>query len=120
MGFGAVLLFFFVPETAYPRAAYLETDLMSTNTPAGQGNSSPLLDSGSSNEKQIRTTTEAAHVPTARDRYLLRLLPYNGLKSDVPFWKLFLRPFPLFFHPAVVWSCLMQGVIIGWTVMVGV
>jgi MFS family permease len=31
------------------------------------------------------------------------LLPFNGRKTDESFFKLLFRPFPLFFHPAVLW-----------------
>ena len=48
------------------------------------------------------------------------LLPFNGRKTDDNFFKLILRPFPLFFHPAILWGCLIQGTLIGWTVMIGV
>ncbi|RAL09463.1 putative MFS transporter [Aspergillus homomorphus CBS 101889] len=52
--------------------------------------------------------------------YLQTLRPFNGRKTDESFFKLLLRPFPLFFHPAIFWACLIQGVIIGWTVFIGV
>ncbi|KAK8165716.1 synaptic vesicle transporter [Phyllosticta citribraziliensis] len=52
--------------------------------------------------------------------YLSTLRPFNGRKSDDSFIKLLLRPFPLFLHPGILWSCLIQGVLIGWTVMIGV
>lgn len=55
-----------------------------------------------------------------REPYMQRLRIFNGRQPKDSFWKLLLRPFPLFLHPAVIWGCLMQGVIIGWTVMVGV
>ncbi|KAI9781388.1 MAG: hypothetical protein M1839_005982 [Geoglossum umbratile] len=48
------------------------------------------------------------------------LLPFNGRKTDENFFKLLLRPFPLFFHPAILWGCLIQGTLIGWTVLIGV
>jgi hypothetical protein len=47
-------------------------------------------------------------------------MPFNGRHSPDSFWKLCLRPFPLFFHPAIFWACLTQGTLIGWTVLIGV
>jgi hypothetical protein len=47
-------------------------------------------------------------------------MPFNGRKSDKSFWKLVLRPFPLFAHPAILWGCLIQGAMIGWTVFIGI
>ncbi|KAJ9662293.1 hypothetical protein H2198_001427 [Neophaeococcomyces mojaviensis] len=120
MGIGFLALFFFVPETAFRRADYLNTDF----TAAGQTNigtsSSPPI-SLNSDEKQLRSTTASPGTALGpREPYIKRLLVVNGRKSDDSYWKLLLRPFPLYLQPAVFWGCLMQGVIIGWTVMVGV
>ena len=114
------LLFFFCPETAYRRAAYLNTDMEdeilqsekhpNSNESVARNSSDPLTDHGSPIER----------TPYQRTPYIKTLMPFNGRKTSESFWKLLLRPFPLFFHPAVLWGCLIQGVIIGWTVMVGV
>lgn len=45
---------------------------------------------------------------------------FTGRKTDEPFVKLLLRPFPLFFHPSILWAMLIQGAIIGWTVFIGI
>lgn len=47
-------------------------------------------------------------------------MPFNGRETDENFFKLSFRPLPLFFHPAILWACLVQGTLIGWTVMIGV
>jgi hypothetical protein len=47
-------------------------------------------------------------------------LPFSGRKTDESFWKLLIRPFPLFAHPAILWAALIQGAMIGWTVFIGV
>jgi MFS family permease len=56
--------------------------------------------------------------PKATFRESLAL--FNGRKTDEQFWKLLLRPLPLFLHPAFFWACLIQGLMIGWTVFIGV
>ncbi|KAI4718172.1 MFS general substrate transporter [Aureobasidium sp. EXF-10727] len=97
MGAGFVLLFLFLPETAYQRPRYLQIDI----------NVGPV----------------AFHEPIPappKHSFLHRLAPLSGRKTDESFLKLLFRPFPLFLQPAVAWGCLMQGVIIGWTVIVGV
>lgn len=48
------------------------------------------------------------------------LAPFNGRKTDEPFFKLFFRPLPLFLQPGILWSCLIQGTLIGWTVLIGI
>lgn len=117
MGVGFLPLFFFVPETAYRRAKVLNTDFTGNQDIA---NDSPP-ESLRSDEKELQTRTDATRTAAVpRDSFVQRLRIFNGRKTDDSFVKLLLRPFPLFLHPAVVWGCLMQGVIIGWTVMVGV
>ncbi|OJD13718.1 hypothetical protein AJ78_05850 [Emergomyces pasteurianus Ep9510] len=52
--------------------------------------------------------------------YWQTLKLFNGRKTDESYWKLFLRPLPLFLHPGILWACLIQGILIGWTVFIGV
>jgi MFS family permease len=112
MAVGFLCLLFLTPEVAYRRPDRLNTDMMTASLET-LGTDTNYTDSKESNH-QVRVRVEGnAWKP-------LRLSPFNGRKTDESFWKLFLRPFPLFLHPAVIWACLIQGVIIGWTVMVGV
>ena len=124
------LLVSLVPETAFKRADYLNTD-MEQDTPdrkSLESRSSPSLtpsppSTGGVAVGEKSTTTTAAETiaqPKQKTPYLKTLLPFNGRKTDEPFFKLLLRPLPLFFHPAILWACLIQGVIIGWTVLIGV
>lgn len=118
-GIGFLCLFFFVPETAYRRTSSLNTDV-NARTNVAEISPSP---SGSlnSDEKQLRSVTaQPAHAIPSRQTYAERFSPFNGRKSDDNYFKLLLRPFPLYLQPAVLWGCLIQGVVIGWTVMVGV
>ena len=135
------LVFFFVPETAYRRAYHSSIDH------AGQTISLPKLHAGhSAGETSNPTTpphsggTPNGSVPTSfekhrgdlegrtltshepipeKDSFARNLRLFNGRKTDENFFKLLLRPFPLFLHPAIVWGCLIQGTLIGWTVMIG-
>ncbi|KAK0659304.1 putative MFS-type transporter [Lasiodiplodia hormozganensis] len=66
------------------------------------------------------TSTTALPPLPPKDSFAKTLLPFNGRKTDESFWKLALRPFPLFLQPGILWSCLIQGTLIGWTVMIGV
>jgi len=121
MGVGFLALFFFVPETAYRRATALNTDMTADQMPSTASSTSPA-ESLNNDEKHLHSTTAPPATVTAqtRDSYIKQLLPVNGRKSSISYFKLLLRPFPLYLQPAVFWGCLMQGVIIGWTVMVGV
>jgi len=119
MGVGFLALFFCVPETAFRRATALNTDTMHDQTPSTFTSTSPA-ESLNSDEKRLRSTSAPVATAQPRDTYIKQLHVVNGRKSDDSYFKLLLRPFPLYLQPAVFWGCLMQGVIIGWTVMVGV
>lgn len=122
MGLMLPPVIFLVPETAFKRAANLNTD-MEQDSPERKPLESqsypshyppPYSAGGVVTEK---TTTKDHPQQTS---YLKTLLPFNGRKTDEPFFKLLLRPLPLFLHIGILWACLIQGVIIGWTVLIGV
>lgn len=104
------LVILFVPETAFVRDAKFDTDLASVNhADAEKPSSAP-----SSIDDAPTSTTPNKLISKEN----LRL--FNGRKTEESFFKLLLRPFPLFFHPGIFWACLIQGTLIGWTVLIGV
>ncbi|CEN61558.1 hypothetical protein ASPCAL08212 [Aspergillus calidoustus] len=125
------LTIFLVPETAFRRPNYLDPNYGSARTRTESGHPGSE-DTGLQEPKQSPTSNGESSLDVARDEtsrqkdipakvsYLQTLKLFNGRKTDEDWWKLLLRPFPLFFHPAVLWACLIQGVIIGWTVFIGV
>ena len=136
---GAMLpfVFFFCPETAFRRDASLNTDITGEDRgliqaksdhfgsgPDGMAysHSSAPSSGPASLEKQRGTLVQDPTTPIipAKVSFARSLLPFNGRKTDENFLVLILRPFPLFLHPAVLWACLIQGTLIGWTVMIGV
>ncbi|KAL2858635.1 major facilitator superfamily domain-containing protein [Aspergillus pseudodeflectus] len=125
------LTIFLVPETAFRRPNYLDPNYESARNRTESGH--PVSeDTGLQEPKHSPTSNGESSLDVARDEtsrqkdipakvsYLQTLKLFNGRKTDEDWWKLLLRPFPLFFHPAVLWACLIQGVIIGWTVFIGV
>lgn len=134
MGVCIPLVYFFVPETSFNRAAHLNTDLATTIEMIPHHKHSDVRDSeeglkNSPNDKSLElpgsgivapTTTRASGVHTSRKSRRERLQFFNGRYSDESFFKLFLRPFPLAAHPAVLWACVIQGTMIGWTVFMGI
>lgn len=134
------LVIFFVPETAFRRSAHLNTDLASSEDirliqkPDEAGHemrpTGPTEATTSTTGEAVleKTSAEAGsqHIlngheaNTPKASYRQMLLPFNGRKSDESYWKLLLRPFPLFAHPAIFWACLIQGTMIGWTVFIGI
>lgn len=128
------LVYFFCPETAYRRDTALNLDLLVTdNAPAAAENKASGFatddaeKTGSSNNGEASGSTEVSPNPNAnvaatpaKATFRQSLALFNGRKTDESFWKLLLRPFPLFFQPAFLWACLIQGLMIGWTVFIGV
>jgi hypothetical protein len=126
------ILVFFVPETAYRRIDHLNT----ATAPSLQGLSgqqSPAIElanrnSGSTTQADfekadLSSTAPPADPPVTAQRsrsYWQQLSPFNGRKTDESYWKLLLRPLPLFGHPGILWACLIQGTLIGWTVFLGI
>lgn len=127
MGLMLPLVIFLVPETAFKRANHLNTDmeqdLPEDKTLGSQSSHSPPPSNGIMTENEKRPQDpESTHTTTIPPRtpYLRTLLPFNGRKTSESFFKLLLRPLPLFLHLGILWGCLIQGVIIGWTVLIGV
>ncbi|KUJ22371.1 MFS transporter-like protein [Mollisia scopiformis] len=123
------LVFFFVPETAYRRESRLNIDMASTedvhhyDDPEKEPPNSTVPVATESSQAApsshaIGHQSPEASIPLAS--WTQRLAPFNGRKTDESFFKLFLRPFPLFAHPAILWACLIQGTMIGWTVFIGI
>ncbi len=132
---------FFCPETAFRRDDYLNLDLLASEADGQQGAEMPRKASqrdSSGNEGDTSApkaepdaAADAVALPAAADAEGGRAVPqkmsywqslalFNGRKSDENFFKLLLRPFPLFLQPAFLWASIAQGALIGWTVFIGV
>lgn len=110
---GAALPFMivFVPETAYRRANYLNTDFRHNRGQSGTNSDSPNGYNSNDDSKAFAQTVGAngqegtgatpASIPE-KDSLLKSMRLFNGRKTDENFFKLLLRPFPLFFcHPGI-------------------
>jgi MFS family permease len=128
-------LVFLVPEMAYHRDDALNTDMgivplgntilvAPQVTAPGQDRDTTGLDNIDAKDATSLDSSEkgitARRTQPVKATFLQSLAPFNGRKTDESFWKLFLRPFPLFFHPAIFWGMLIQGTLIGWTVFLGI
>jgi MFS family permease len=116
-------IFFLVPEVAYRRDDSLNTDMglvvLASNQIAvtdpqamagnadGEKDDSPasasVADSAAVDGMDAGEPTKSSNSPPQKISWAKSLLPFNGRKTDESYWKLFLRPFPLFFHPAILW-----------------
>ena len=125
------LIFFFVPETAFRRDdSFIRGEESVQHNPPQNITPVRPTENGPSPDSSIPTSFEKDHFSISDHRstsqippkvsFARSLLPFNGRKTDESFLKLVLRPLPLFLHPAILWACLIQGTLIGWTVMIGV
>ncbi|TDZ34908.1 Protein HOL1 [Colletotrichum spinosum] len=121
-------IFFLCPETAFRRDASLETDIVAeTNDMDAKASPSQA---GNDLGAQGKHSADSALIPFNIDNgfgagnpkktFVQSLAFFDGSKTDDKYWKLLLRPFPLFIQPAFLWGCLVQGTMIGWTVFIGV
>ena len=110
LGASFPLTFFFVPETAFRRPNHLNTDFKHQD---GQGESTSISGASNDETKELRPEdrnelggTSRTEVPAPipeKDSFVESLRLFNGRKTDESFFKLLLRPFPLFFHPGIFW-----------------
>lgn len=133
-------IYFFCPETAYRRDASLNLDTLARASPdatkpedgaqdGGHEDKETAIDSGpaavpsrlsDTAETIVGGDVEQSRQTPRKTTWRESLALFNGRKTDESFWKLLLRPFPLFLQPAFLWACLIQGLLIGWTVFIGV
>lgn len=89
-------------EDGPSQGRHLETEAEKTSTAREGTREQPSIiseeDASAANNERNQTTRASERVS-----YLQTLKPFNGRKTDENFFKLLLRPFPLFFHPAVLW-----------------
>jgi len=113
-----VLLFFFVPETQYPRAA----QAASLQASASEDRAESANETNSKHEpakyetsKHVSSVEESQVVVPAPKSYLQQLNPWSGTHPNgekASFLYLFLRPWPLVFYPAVAYSTYIFGLAI--------
>jgi len=125
-----ILVFFFMPESAYHRADVLNLDLGSheninealkyekehehrtektseDNVTDAQGNDIP-------------TGTRSPSVTSEKQSYLRELLPYSGYNSHDNLIKIMIRPFSLLASPVVLWATLLFTTCISWLVGISI
>jgi MFS family permease len=124
-GVALPIMFFFVPETAFRRPDYLNTDFTGesdrgrsrqcssdqsdihpASVTALRGNGRVNPDQGTVSEKghlEAHDGKSPQETIPAKQSYWQTLRLFTGRKTDESFFKLLLRPFPLFLHPGILW-----------------
>jgi MFS family permease len=128
------LVILFVPETAFRREEKFDIDTMGNLLVLDGGDMKTLGNRGSSTtsaEHEAAGNTVEKGAGNSPDQQLVggsprkatlleSIKPFNGRKTDERYLHLLLRPFSLFLHPGILWACLIQGTLIGFTVLIGV
>jgi MFS family permease len=133
-GIFAIMVVFFVPETAYNRKNSLvfrasiseSKDEETTGIKDGAGHVNKLhlereqdsYNSDPSTEKPTLQTTPSNIPP--KMSYIKSLRIFTGRYSTAPAYKIFTRPVVLFFYPAVFWGFLIYGTTLTWIVVFSV
>ncbi|KAF2033833.1 MFS transporter-like protein [Setomelanomma holmii] len=142
MGVCLPLVVCFVPEMGYKREQKFDIDTMgnlvvlsdkqiaeeAARKEQGEGSGSAShehLRVGSSEKPPVYATqgptpNAAAASQPRKATFWERIQPFNGRKTDEKYLHLLLRPFSLFLHPGILWACLIQGTLIGFTVLIGI
>jgi hypothetical protein len=116
-----LLVFFFMPESAYHRESYLEIDV---------GSRQGLAE----DEKRTQTEHEENATPDEESRgpsntrgqsnrvflSLRDLLPWSGYSNKVPFFWITVRPFQLILSPVAVYCTIIYTTCIAWIVLIAV
>jgi hypothetical protein len=102
----------FVPEHAFDREAALARE---EKPPPGSSSDDSRTRLSGQVERDEWVTTRQSH---GWGPFWPQLRLFTGRKSDENLFKILLRPFPLFFHPAVAWGSLTQGTLIAFVVAI--
>ncbi|KAI0836676.1 MFS general substrate transporter [Hypoxylon sp. FL0890] len=116
------LVVLLVPETAYRRNSY-EQQLSAQGATGRDAKSVTSEKKDVSSEQEERTkveTVETGAVTEQKESYLRSLRLWDGIYTETPLWKIFLRPMVVFFYPAVLWGFLLYGITLSWIVVFSV
>lgn len=114
LGVSLPFMVLFVPETAYRRPNCFNTDFKHLESLINPESPCQTVVTGLENEPKgfvpatmnttLASTTEiSAPALAQKHSFLESLKPFNGRKTNESFLKLLVRPFPLFFHPGILW-----------------
>lgn len=112
------LVLLFVPETAYNRVPIQERyggialRISDIEKPIEKEELKVSLDEN--------TATRTTGSLEKKDSFLRSLRIFTGRYSDAPFLKIFIRPFIIFWYPAVLWAFLVYGTTLTWIVVFSV
>ncbi|CAI6095791.1 unnamed protein product [Clonostachys chloroleuca] len=125
-------VFLLCPETTYRREQKLNTDTtgedqaLADESKNGQSSMEQMLEVPEDRQRgfvifpRSSALQPIGNSATPKKSFVESLSLFDGRKTNERYWVLLLRPFPLLANPAFIWGCLIQGTMIGWTVLIGV
>ena len=127
-GIFGIGILFFVPETNYIRNDVTSKILAKT----GIQHQERGAEDEKFYEKGMHVEAHSIALPTiltgngsnpdaateSKMSYMKSLRLYTGRYTDAPVWKIFARPFVMFFYPCVIWAFLIYGTTLTWIVYV--
>ncbi|KAK3071701.1 hypothetical protein LTR53_008167 [Teratosphaeriaceae sp. CCFEE 6253] len=129
-GVFGVGIVFFVPETTYVRNQVTSEALVKTGIQDHErGAENEKFDAKTGTQhvefhelsKKITGNGSNPDAATeAKHSYFRTLRLFTGRYSDQHVWKIFLRPFLMFFYPCVFWAFLIYGTTLTWIVVFSV
>jgi MFS family permease len=129
-GAQTLLVFFFMPESAYHRPDVLNLDLGSHENVADALKYEKEHDHHDLDGAETVTDAQGNVIPgpairtpsikSQKHSYLRELLPYSGYNSHDNIIKIMIRPFALLASPVVIWATLLFTTCISWLVGISV
>ncbi|KAI1763834.1 MFS general substrate transporter [Hypoxylon sp. FL1150] len=119
--FGALLplVILFVPETAYRRSSYERQLAANSTIRRDEKSDSSKKDAPSEQEEKVESV-ETGVVTERKESFVRSMRLWGGIYTDTPLWKVFMRPFVVFFYPGVLWGFLLYGITLSWIVVFSV
>lgn len=113
-GIFVITIFFLVPETAYVRPPIKPRRVVRKSSEEEMASVEK-----SQQEFQIEQAPSSVSTPK-RMSYIHSLRVFSGRYTEAPIWKVFARPFVMFWYPAVLWAFLLYGTTLAWIVVFSV
>ena len=116
-GLCVITVVLFVPETSFRR----DNMVVCPDYKHGELDLEEKTAAGHIEEAETGGTSPGtSHSTPARMSYVRSLRAFTGRYTKAPFWKIFIRPFIVFWYPAVFWAFLVYGTTLTWIVVFSV
>lgn len=109
-----LLVFFFMPESAYVRHGAINIDTSDKTVE---------VEETEKDNKTMQIEDRPAVGSTSsepRISYTKELTPWNGYWDTVSFWRTLIRPFFVMLSPIVMWATLLFTICISWLVLISI